>query len=237
MPCWTTQTFTPDHGFSMWQLAAVMSLPPHSSVEQIRLESISPLPRFGWRAAVPWRPVRAGGCGGAAFQPDTFDAVVSAFGINHLPDPWAVALREAHRVLRVTGGRVAFRCGMFPNAPSVLAPFSPPFEPMDRWMSVFRQARISFCSAIPRRASSAARRGFDLPTVRQVPQVWRIADPDSLFDMIAGSSVRAGGDTSRPDSGRDEGPTRGAAEKSVEYEIGDHFELPMPAVIATAIKP
>lgn len=36
----------------------------------------------------------------------TFDAVVSNFGIHHVPRP-AIALREAHRVLR-QGGRVAF---------------------------------------------------------------------------------------------------------------------------------
>ena len=37
---------------------------------------------------------------------DRFDAVVSNFGIHHVPRP-ALALREAHRVLRA-GGRAAF---------------------------------------------------------------------------------------------------------------------------------
>lgn len=37
---------------------------------------------------------------------DEFDAVISNFGIHHVPRP-ALALREAHRVLRA-GGRVAF---------------------------------------------------------------------------------------------------------------------------------
>ena len=40
------------------------------------------------------------------YADDEFDAVVSNFGIHHVPRP-ALALREAHRVLR-GGGRVAF---------------------------------------------------------------------------------------------------------------------------------
>jgi SAM-dependent methyltransferase len=40
------------------------------------------------------------------YPDNAFDAVVSNFGIHHVPRP-ALALREAHRVLR-SGGRVAF---------------------------------------------------------------------------------------------------------------------------------
>lgn len=40
------------------------------------------------------------------FDPDTFDAVVNAFGMCHFPNP-EVALQQAFRVLK-RGGRVAF---------------------------------------------------------------------------------------------------------------------------------
>lgn len=40
------------------------------------------------------------------FEQGSFDAVISAFGMCHLPNP-DLALREAHRVLK-SGGRVAF---------------------------------------------------------------------------------------------------------------------------------
>ena len=42
------------------------------------------------------------------FDPQSFDAVVSGFGMCHFPNP-DIALREAFRVLKA-GGRIAFTC-------------------------------------------------------------------------------------------------------------------------------
>jgi SAM-dependent methyltransferase len=51
------------------------------------------------------------------FEPDTFDAVVNAFGMCHLPNP-DLALHEAFRVLRGSSsifgmGRARTRCGLW----------------------------------------------------------------------------------------------------------------------------
>jgi hypothetical protein len=79
--------------------------------------------------------------------------------------------------------------------------------------------------------------GFDSPAVRQVPQVWRIADPDMLFDMIAGSSVRAGATLRAQTHAAREAIRAALRDKVSEYKCSTHFELPMPAVVATAIRP
>jgi hypothetical protein len=56
--------------------------------------------------------------------------------------------------------------------------------------------------------------GFDSPTVRQAPQVWRIDDPDSLFDKIVGSSVACRDDASRAEPLCEAGHKRCATRES-----------------------
>lgn len=79
--------------------------------------------------------------------------------------------------------------------------------------------------------------GFASPVVRQAPQVWRLDDADSLVERIGRSSVRAGFAL------RLQSPTALAAiraalrEKVFEYKRDAHFEVPMPAIVAAAIKP
>ena len=78
--------------------------------------------------------------------------------------------------------------------------------------------------------------GFVSPTVRQVPQVWRIADPDQLFDIVSRSTVRAAA-TLRAQSPLAREAVRAALRQTVgAYRVGDLHEVPMPAVLATAMK-
>jgi hypothetical protein len=72
---------------------------------------------------------------------------------------------------------------------------------------------------------------------RQVPQVWCIADPDELFEVITEGTVRAAA-TLRAQSPQARAAIRAALRDTVTaYKRGQYFEVPMPAVVATAAKP
>jgi SAM-dependent methyltransferase len=170
------------------------------------------------------------------FESGTFDAVVSAFGICHLPNP-DLSLRGAHRVLK-PGGRIAFSVWDAPERAIGVGAVYAAIRVHGSMDVGLPPGPNLFLFSDPERSLNALRSaGFDSPTVRQAPQVWRIDDPDSLFDKIAGSSVRAG-TTLRAQSPAARLAIRTAlGEKVSEYKRGAHFELPMPALIAAGIKP
>ena len=169
------------------------------------------------------------------FEPESFDAVVSAFGICHLPNPDQF-LREAHRVLK-RGGRVAFSVWDVPERAIGLGAVYAAIRTYGSMDVGLPAGPGFFLFSDPEQSIDAlGRAGFVSPTVRQASQVWRIADPDKLFDMIAGSTVRAGA-TLRAQSEDAKQAIRAALrEKVSEYKCGAHFEIPMPAVVAAAIK-
>lgn len=170
------------------------------------------------------------------FEPGTFDAVVNAFGMCHLPNP-DVALGEAFRVLKA-GGRIAFAVW---DVPERAVGFGAVYAAIRAHGSLDVGLPVGpnfFLFSDPDRSIAALREaGFESPTVRQVPQVWRLADPDRLFDIVAGGTVRAAA-TLRAQSAHARETIRAALRQTVSaYRTGDRFEVPMPAVIASAVKP
>jgi SAM-dependent methyltransferase len=165
-----------------------------------------------------------------------FDAAAMNFGILHLGQP-EKALVEAHRVLR-SGGRFAFSVWAPPaetigfgivlravelhGEPRVALPEGPPF---------FRYSDAEEC----RRGLIVA--GFESPAVSKVAQIWRLPAGDGLFNAMKDSTVRTAGLL------RAQKPTvlkkiRDAMRTEVEkYTKGKVVELPMPALIASGIKP
>ena len=127
--------------------------------------------------------------------------------------------------------------GTCPNAPWVSAPYTPLSERTARWTSTFRWDRTSFSSAIPSRAGKALLdAGFVSPSCQQVPQIWRLSDADQLFEIVTEGTVRAAA-TIRSQSPSARDAIRAAVRESVmDYRRGDHFEVPMPAVVASAVK-
>ena len=79
--------------------------------------------------------------------------------------------------------------------------------------------------------------GFVSPSCRQVPQVWRVSDPDEVFQSLVEGTVRAAA-TIRAQSPPAREAIRAAIRNAVAgYRCGDSYEVPMPATLATAVKP
>jgi len=165
-----------------------------------------------------------------------FDAAAMNFGILHLGQP-EKALVEAHRILRA-GARFGFSVWCRPEEtlgfgivlraverygePRVELPEGPPF---------FRYSDPDECT----RGLLVA--GFESPTVSKVSQVWTLAAGDGLFNAMKDSTVRTAGLL------RAQKPTvlnkiRDAMRVELEkFTKGDVVQLPMPALIASGIKP
>jgi ubiquinone/menaquinone biosynthesis C-methylase UbiE len=165
-----------------------------------------------------------------------FDAAVMNFGILHLGKP-EQALAQACRILR-PGGRFAFSVWAKPEEaigfgivlravaafgePRVALPEGPPF---------FRYSDPKEC------VSALLAAGFETPTVAKIAQVWQLPAGDGLFEAMKDSTVRTAGllRAQKPvvlDKIRD--AMRGEVAR---YAKGAVVELPMPALIASAVKP
>ena len=105
--------------------------------------------------------------------------------------------------------------------PRVELPEGPPF---------FRYSDLEEC------AQGIIVAGFEAPTVTKVVQVWRLPAGDGLFNVMKDSTVRTAGLL------RAQKPTvlnkiRDAMREALEeYRKGDVVELPMPALIVSAVK-
>ncbi len=170
------------------------------------------------------------------FAEGSFDAWVMNYGLLHLGRP-EQALAEAHRVLRPSG-RIGFTVWAEPETAvgfgivlraiqtygnlNVPLPSGPPF---------FRFSDPQECS----RALLQA--GFVTPKIAQVPQVWRLGSSDAVFEAMLGSTVRTAG-LLRAQSTEALTAIRSAVRDAAEtYRRGGMIELPMPAVLASAVKP
>ena len=171
-----------------------------------------------------------------AFGNGLFEAAVVNFGILHLARP-DQALAEACRVLR-PGGRFGFTVWAKPEEAvgfgivlgaiakhgnlNVPLPEGPPF---------FRFSEPGECI----RSLLAA--GFQSPEVVKVPQVWRLPSIDSLFEFMKDSTVRTAGllRAQKPDAL--EKIRDAMRDESKQYQKGNAVELPMPAILASGMKP
>lgn len=166
-----------------------------------------------------------------AFPDASFDAVVLNFGMLHFGRPER-ALDEAHRVLKI-GGRVAFTVWETPDKTAgfgiVLGAIQkhgdmnvpiPPGPPFFRFSNPAESTRVLGAA------------GFSNISVTKVDQVWRLPTAGRLFDIMYNGSVRNAAllRAQKPE-----------VLKAIKEEIRRGVEkyrneLPMPAVLSSAIK-
>lgn len=187
------------------------------------------------RRAVPAASFEEADATALPFADGSFDAVTLNYGLLHLADPER-ALDEAHRVL-TPGGSVAFSTWSSPQhargfgvvleavrAHGDLAVPLPPGPPFFRF-SEHAEARHVLLEC-----------GFVSPQVLDVPQTWHVPSIDALFDALLRGTVRTAG-LLRAQTPETLALIREAVtEASAPYRHVDGYALPMPAVVASALK-
>jgi ubiquinone/menaquinone biosynthesis C-methylase UbiE len=170
------------------------------------------------------------------FGNNLFDAAVMNFGVLHLGRP-DEALVEACRVLRADG-RFAFTAWAKPEETAgfgivlralakygdvnVSLPEGPPF---------FRFSEPDEC------IRSLLVAGFAAPKVVKVLQFWRLPSLDSLFEFMRNSTVRTAGLLQAQTPEALEKIRDAMREELKPYQKRGRVELPMPAILASGVKP
>jgi ubiquinone/menaquinone biosynthesis C-methylase UbiE len=169
------------------------------------------------------------------YDPDSFDAVVNSFGICHLPNP-DVALREAHRVLK-PGGRIAFTVFDVPERAVAFGLVYAAVRAHGTLDVGLPTGPNYFLFSDPDYSRKALlETGFTSPSCRQVPQVWRVSDPDQVYELLATGTVRAAA-TLRAQSPSARAAIKAAIREKVSvYKNGNHYDIPAPAVLSAAVK-
>jgi ubiquinone/menaquinone biosynthesis C-methylase UbiE len=168
----------------------------------------------------------------------SFDAVVINFGILHCEKP-ELALREAGRVLR-SGGRLGFTVwanpqkaaafGMVLEAVQAFGDVAAPSLPAGP--SIFRFSDDAECW----RTLEGA--GFIQAEVVEVSQAWRLPSVEALVTALEEGTVRNRGLLRAQTDERLTQIRLFIAEAAVRYRLVDgSVEIPMPAVLASAVKP
>lgn len=170
------------------------------------------------------------------FAQHSFDAVVNAFGLCHVPNP-AQALNEAFRVLR-PGGRIAFSVWDTPErAIGFGAVYAAIREHGSLAVSLPVGPNFFLFSNAEQSLGALRAAGFESAIFRAVPQIWRLGEPDALYDIVRGATVRAAATLSAQSADAQQAIRAALRQVVTAHRRGAGYELPMPAVIAAAVKP
>jgi SAM-dependent methyltransferase len=178
---------------------------------------------------------REGDAEALPFEDDSIDAVVMNFGLLHLARPEA-ALAEAHRVLR-PGGRYGFTVWAPPDQAvgfgmvlRAIETFGKTDVPLPAGPPFFRFGDAGECRGTLENA------GFSDVDVKLLPLKWRLVSAEAVLDALSRGGVRTAA-LLRAQSPEALGSIRTAVRRAVEtYAQNVGFVVPMPAVLASAIK-
>jgi ubiquinone/menaquinone biosynthesis C-methylase UbiE len=166
----------------------------------------------------------------------SLDAVTINFGLLHLARP-DQAIAEAYRVLH-PGGRFAFTVWAKPEETAgfgitlgaiqthgnmrVPLPEGPPFFRFSDWAESVRSLKTA---------------GFVDPEIKKIEQMWQLPSADALFEIMRTATVRTAGllENQSPQALRSIRVMMANASRL--YERSGVVELPMPAILARAVKP
>lgn len=186
------------------------------------------------RAACPGLALRQGDAEALPFDDACFDAVVSNFGLHHVPRP-GLALREARRVLR-PGGRIAFTTWATP-AENVA------------WRLVLDAVRRHgdpAASAAPPPGGgfgtpqhcldALAQAGFVRAETRLERRVWRHADAAALLAALRAGTARMAALLDAQSPAALAAILADVTTQAAAYREGGGLALPIVAVLARAEK-
>ena len=186
------------------------------------------------RQRLPALTFREGDAEALPFEAGSFDAVVMNFGLLHLARPDA-ALADAHRVLR-PGGRYAFtvwseQAMAFRLALRAIEEHGNAQVPLPEGPAFFR------FSDVAETERTLAAIGFSDVEVRELPIAWRPPSADAVFDALSRGGVRTAA-VLRGQTPEALTAIRDAVRRGIEaYAHDGDFNIPMPAVLASARKP
>jgi SAM-dependent methyltransferase len=188
------------------------------------------------RGRLPLLTFQEGDAEALPFDAASFDVVVMNFGLLHLARPDA-ALAEALRVLR-PGGRYGFtvwaapeRAVAFGIALRAIETFGNRDVPLPEGPPFFR-----FSDAAETRRTLESI-GFTSVEIRELPLTWRPASADAVFEALSRGGVRTAA-VLRSQTPAALAAIRDAVGRGIEvYARDGRFEVPMPAILASATKP
>lgn len=187
------------------------------------------------RAADPGLRLAQGDAEALPFADASFDAVVSNFGIHHMPDP-AGALSQAYRVLR-RGGRVAFTTWA---APAENIAWRLLFDAISAHGNL-QAARTPPSGGGLQRPEDLlrvlAQAGFVETEARWVAGEWRLAAAGELIEGFRRGTVRTAALIDAQPPAALPAIEAAIARNAEAYRRADGFAIPTAAILAYGVRP